>query len=136
MSETNRSPYADDALDVENGTQPEEIQRFVHRRAINPIVIDDKVVWNFNNHEVNMDQLESQVGNFMNDKFLIPHQTSGAWGYMVCLLPLEIREAEILAYDQTRGQYNPYPNFIRHTDGIENARVRQEIAEAIQEKDL
>lgn len=133
MSEEHRTPYADDTLNVENGTQPEEIQEFVFDRATNPIRIDDLVVWNFNNHEVNREALKEQLGGFIHDEFVIPYQASGVWGYMISLLPDFIAEAEILAYNQSRGQYNPYPNFIRHSEEVTNEQIRDAIAKTLQQ---
>jgi len=133
MTEKKRTPYADDALSVENGTQPEEIQEFVERRAANPYEIDEKLVWNFNNHVIDETRLADQVEGFLYDEFVIPYQASGVWGYMVTLLPDEIREAEILTYSQEHGKYNPYPNFIRHSEDEENDDVRRRIVERLRE---
>lgn len=133
MTKEYRTPYADDALDVENGTQPEELQDFVERRALNPIKIEGLIVWNFNNHIVDEQALREQSRNFLNDEFVIPYQASGAWGYMVTLLPTRIREAEILTYSQSRGRYNPYPNFIRHSEDATNENIRRRLTERLQE---
>lgn len=134
MTDKHRTPYAEDELRVQNGTQPQEIREFVEERAKNPIVIGDTVVWNFNNHEVNYEVLERQVEDFLYDEFVIPFQASGVWGFMVTLLPEEIREAEILAYDQSKGQYNPYPSFARHSEEEVNNELRQRIAVEIRGK--
>lgn len=134
MDEEYRTAYADDAIRVENGTQPEEIHSFIERRASNPIQIDGKIVWNFNNHVVDEEQLAGQIEDFIYDEYVIPYQASGAWGYMVTLLPQRIREAEILTFNQHHGQYNPYPNYIRHSDNDENEAVRMAIERWIAEK--
>ena len=129
MGNKNRTPYADDVFSVENGTQPEEIQEFVVNRATNPKEIEGLVVWNFNNHMLNVDALEHQADDLLYDEFIVPYQASGVWGYMISLLPDRIREAEILTYNQHRGEYNPYPNFIRHSEVDDNNDVRERIEE-------
>jgi hypothetical protein len=129
---TKRTEYTEDALEVQNGTQPEEIQAFVERRATNPVEVGDLLVWNFNNHKVNIEALESQADGFIYDEYVIPYQASGVWAYMTTLLPELIREAEILAYDQSRGQYNPYPNFFRHTDAEDNDVIKRAIEEQLE----
>lgn len=124
-----RTPYADDHLKVEHGTTPSDIQDFVLRRATNPIHVGDTTVWDFNNHSPNMEALEKQVTDLMYDRYLIPFQASGVWGYMYHLLPEQLRIVEILAYNQSRGEYIPYPNYLRHSDGRRNDEIREEIAQ-------
>lgn len=132
-TQMNRTPYSEDALRVENGTQPEEIQEFVIRRAKNPYIIDDVIVWDFNNHMVNINALEKQVGDLLNTEYVIPYQASGAWAYMVSMLPKRIREAEILTYNQSEGEYKPYPNYFRHSDPAVNNGIRRRLADKIDE---
>lgn len=129
MEDENRTPYADDALNVENGTPPDEVQHFVERRAMNPVKVAGLTVWNFNNHTINQEKLAKQAGDFIYDEYVIPFQASGVWGYMIQLLPERIAEAEILTYNQSRGQYNPYPNYIRHSDEDINDAIRERIRE-------
>lgn len=132
----NRTEYADDAINVQNGTQPEEIQEFVEQRATNPVHVNGLTVWNFNNHVVNEEQLADQADDLIYDEYLISFQSSGVWGYMVALLPERIRDAEILAYNQTRGKYNPYPNFYRHSEPKENDAIQQRIADQLREEQV
>jgi hypothetical protein len=136
MSKEHRTEYTDDRLPAEHGTEPEDIREFVERRTKNPILVGNTIVWNFNNHEVNMEALEAQVDDFLYDEFVIPFQASGVWGYMVELLPEYVREAEILTYDQSKGQYNPYPSFSRHADAEKNDKLRGELEEFIEEEFL
>lgn len=133
MSNEHRTSYADDALRVENGTQPEEIQSFVERRAKDPIEVKGVKVWDFNNHVLNREALREQADDLLYDEYVIPYQASGVWGYMVQLLPPRIREAEILTYRQRDGEYNPYPNYIRHSEPETNDEIKQNIAECIEE---
>lgn len=131
MSNGKRTPYADDAIHVQNGTQPSEIYDFVERRATNPIEFEEATVWNFNNHVVNEEALADQVDDFLYSEFVIPYQASAVWGFMVTLLPPELQEAEILTYDQSKGRYNPYPCFIRHSDSEKNDEIRRRITEQV-----
>jgi hypothetical protein len=131
VSEDRGSPYKDDALVVENGVPPEEVQDFVLGRASNPEHVAGMTIWNFNNHQINEEQLERQADDLYYDEYLIPYSIPGAWGYMVSLLPEVIREVEILVYSQDRDQYNPYPNYFRHTSEGENNDIRDRIATKI-----
>lgn len=124
--------YADDALNVQNGTQPEEVREFVKKRSTEPIKIQEKIVWNFNNHPVKEELLREQSRKFQQDRFVIPFQATGAWGYMVQLLPTEIKEAEILAFDRKNKRYNPYPNFLRYSSQEEEDATREWIKEQIE----
>lgn len=133
MSDEHRTPYTDDMLRVEQGTGPEEIREFVRRRALNPLEVEGVTIWNFNNHEINMEALERDVKEFNRDEYVIPYQASGVWGYMVILFPKRLQEAEILAYQQDRGRYIPYPNYIRHSWDALNYDTRRKIKNAIAE---
>lgn len=126
-----RTPYSDDALQIENGTQPEEIHDFVLRRVQRPIEIKGLRVWNFNNHVPNKGALRSQAKEFMQDEYLIPYQKSGPWAYMASLLPESIQEAEILTYRQKDGRYEPLPNYFRHTDAETNRAIREQIQRVV-----
>lgn len=131
MMTRNRTPYADDALRVENGTTPDEIREFVRRRGSNPRRIGGLRVWNFNNHELNVEALREQGDDFLYDDYVVPYQASGVWAYMASLLPKEVKEAEILAYNQENGRYLPYPNYFRHSDRGPNQETLTDIAKAI-----
>jgi len=87
MGKNQGSQYTEDKINVSNGTQPQHIRDFVERRAKDPIIVEDKTVWNFNNHKPERDTLEEQVVQFYYDDFIIPFQASGAWAYMWHLLP-------------------------------------------------
>jgi len=131
-----RTPYSDDALRVDNGTTPNEIQSFVVRRALNPIEISGVRIWNFNNHELNRDSLDTQVDGFMYDEYMIPFQASGVWGYMTQLLPPKISEVEILTYQQDTGKYIPFPNYIRHSENQDTDALRESIGNALESMEL
>jgi hypothetical protein len=131
MSGGHRTPYADDALRVEQGTQPEDIQEFVQRRALEAHEIHGVKVWNFNNHTINEEALRRDALNFRHREYVIPYQASGVWAYMATLLPAEIREAEILAYRQQEGEYMPFPNYFRHSDDETNHATRASIRDSL-----
>lgn len=138
MTEENRhrTKYAEDALRVENGTQPDEIQDFVERRAENPFEVNGVIVWDFNNHALNAEALREQSDDLLYDEYVIPYQASGVWGYMVTLLPERIREAEILTYRQREGEYAPFPNYIRHSDPEVNNGLRSDIRKSIDDQGI
>lgn len=105
------SDYADDALIASQGMKATEIQDFVERRSKDPYTFEDVTIWSFNNHEIDVEQLREQAENLRADRFIIPYQVSGIWGYIVQFLPERIRTAEILTYRQGDGRYYAYPNY-------------------------
>lgn len=128
-NEGNRTEYAKDALIASKDVEPSDIQDFVERRAKQPLQFGDITVWSFNNHTVNEKQLERQAGKLNFDKFIIPYQASGIWGYMFSLLPERIRTAEILTYRSNEGRYYAYPNYAYHSDDEDNEDTKQRIDE-------
>lgn len=130
-----RTPYRDDMLRVEQGTQPEEIREFVARRAKNPEEIAGVRIWNFNNHELNKEALREQADDLRQDEYLIPYQASGVWAFMASLLPQRIRTVEVLTYQQERGRYVPYPNYFYHSDPTDNNGLTSELVHYWREED-
>lgn len=136
MSDEHKTGYTDDELRIRNGTRPPEIQRFVLRRAKNPIFVEDKVVWNFNNHTPNIESLEDRAETLRLDEYVIPYQISNIWAYMVSLFPQRLKDAEILRYQKSDGTYQPYSNYFRHSESEDNNRVRDEIDRYLNENDI
>lgn len=131
-----RTPYRDDALRVGNGTKPPDIRDFLRRRTRNPQHVAGMAIWNYNNHELNYEALREQSDEFMRDRYMVPFQASGVWGYMVQLLPEEIAELEILTYDQESGEYTPFPNYQRHSEQIKDKGTRMELLGIVSTDDL
>lgn len=131
-----RTEYTDDRLTIENGTEPREIHEFVVSRATDPHAVDGILVWNFNNHKLNKTALSEKSGDLMNDEYVVPHQASGAWGYMISLLPERIKTAETLTYSQWDGEYNPYPNYYRHVEEKEHDSIRNRISESLEDSGI
>lgn len=124
--------YADDSLGdednrVADSTTPEDIRDFVERRAVDPIVIDGVVVWNFSNHEVDMETLREDIEDFRFYRYVIPFDASGVWGYIVELLPEQIASAEVLTYSKGQERYLPMPNYSWHSDDGEDEEFRKRL---------
>lgn len=134
-NEKHRTPYADDALVVKNGTQPDEIRDFVRQRTLNPEQVAEMTVWNYNNHEVNTEVLRETADELARDEYVIPYQVSGVWAYMTTLLPKRVREAEILTYSQDEGDYRPYPNYFFHSEELANGALRAQLTTSLSEGD-
>lgn len=104
--------WAEDALLIEDETDVEEVKQFLKRRTMNPIVVGDTTIWNYNSHEVEKDVLRrDEQYKLAEDKYLIPYQVTGIWGFMFHLLPDRIREAEVLVYHSSDNSYRAYRNF-------------------------
>jgi len=122
-----RSPYADDAIRIDEDTTPEEIHSFVDRRTRNPILIGESAVWNYSTHEPDMEELRKKVEEVGKDEFVIPFQVTGIWGYMQELLPREIREKSLLVYHEDLGEYKAFPNFLYFSSEMQDRRLRQHL---------
>lgn len=104
--------WAEDALLIEDDTDVEELKAFLKRRTMNPIKIGETTVWNYNSHEVQKDALrKDEQYKLSEDKYIIPYQVTGIWGFMFHLLPDNIREAEVLVYHSSENSYRAYRNF-------------------------
>jgi len=106
------SDFADDGLLISENTEAEEVKDFLRRRMDNPYRFDSAVVYDFNSHEIDADALEEAVeGKLTHDKYLIPYQVTGTWGFMYHLLPESVKAAEILVYHHGDEAYYAYQNF-------------------------
>ena len=108
------TPYRTEALYMTEDTSVSDVLDFMRSCIENPIEVEDKIVWNFSTHEIDSEALEG-VAEKREDKFIIPYQVTGAWGFMFTVLPEEVRNAEILVYDTGAGDYKAYRSLYRTT---------------------
>lgn len=128
-SENFNQSTADDGLYIDSDTTVEEIKEFITRRVENPVVIDGTTVWDFCGYELNEDALEQAVRTKLReDKYVIPFQVTGTWGFMYHLLPGELRDSEILVYDPGQGTYKGYKNYARDLATEQEEAFRQDLA--------
>ena len=110
------TPNSDDGLRIVRTTDTQEVRDFVERRTKDPIEVDGVTVWNYSTHEPHMSELRRKAGALRRDRYIIPYQVPGAWGYMQDLLPEKLREAELLVYSKADGTYKAFPNLLRESD--------------------
>lgn len=117
---SNKTPYEDDSLMMSSDTALEEVQSFVRRRLQNPYMINGKVIWNFSNHKPDLDALEFCTRNKLEeDRYVIPFQVTGTWGFMVQLLPEDMKKYELLVYKPQYEDYAAYKNLRGEIDDEE-----------------
>lgn len=123
---------ADDGLYLGADTTIEDIKAFLQRRAENPVVVDDTHIWDFCSYERDDDALQEAVQYKLRaDKYIIPFQVTGTWGYMFHLLPEDLRDAEILVYDPKSGTYRGYTNYARDLASEQEEAFRQDLARRV-----
>lgn len=125
------TPYADDAVHINDGTDIEEIHEFIRRRALNPREISGAIVWNFSTHEPNTSALEIAVEQFEDDRYAIPYQLNQTWAYMQHTLPRQIKRSTILRYNSSRGYYDIYRNFYQDDSFEEASNLRSQLAKQV-----
>lgn len=132
MSNRNKQQHADDGLYVNSDTTIEEIKGFVKRRVQNPVKVDDTVIWNFAGYKLDKEALRHSVRNKLHDdRYIIPFQVTGTWGYMFHLLPQELKDAEILVYDVKSDTYRGYTNFYSRMSVEEEEAFRRDLARRV-----
>lgn len=131
-SESFNQDAADDGLYIDRDTTVEEIKEFLKYRAQNPIVIDGTVIWDFCGYERDEEALREAVRiKLQGDKYIIPFQVTGTWGYMFHLLPEHLKDAEILVYDPRQGIYKGYRNYARDLSREQEQSFRQDLARRV-----
>jgi len=119
--------YRDDMLYMEEETSTGEVIEFMRRCIENPVTVDGKVVWNFSTHEIDPEAIAA-LRRKEQDRFVIPYQVTGAWGFMFTLLPEEIRDAEILIYDPADEEYMAYRSLHRTTAEDRMEQIRYDLS--------
>ncbi|UBF23041.1 hypothetical protein HCTV-16_gp58 [Haloarcula virus HCTV-16] len=128
------TPYAEDALLVDQDTSLDEVQSFIRRRVANPHVVEDTIIWNFSSHNVDEDALDKAVDRKLErDIYVIPYQVTGTWSYMFSILPEQLQRAEILVYKTNTGRYNAYTNFLREAPEEVHDDFRSDLARRVHE---
>lgn len=106
------SDFAEDALFISESTTSDEVKEFLRNRTEDPHRFDNAVVYDFNSHKIDASALERAVEEkLQGEKYLIPYQVTGTWGFMYHLLPKSVKEAEILVYHPQDEEYYEYQNF-------------------------
>lgn len=123
---------SDDGLYIDRNTDVGEVKEFLKRRAANPVVIDDTMIWDFCGYERDSQALQEAVQYKLKDnKYIIPFQVTGTWGYMFHLLPEHLKDAEILVYDSRNEMYKGYRNFARDLASEQEDAFRQDLAKRV-----
>lgn len=134
---THKTPYEDDSLRMSSETELEEVESFIRNRLRNPYMMNGKIVWNFSNHKPNLDALEFCTENKLEkDKYIIPFQVTGSWGFMVHLLPEEMKRYEILVYKPQYEDYAAYSNLLAEMNDEELEGFKGELSEDLEHLDL
>lgn len=129
--ENNNSTYRPNGLYVTESTTKEEVVDYVRDCIEHPYVEqtadgETKVVWNFSSHSIDHDGLD--VAGKDQDRFVIPFQVPGTWGFIVTLLPEPIKSAELLVYRQEHGEYFAFKNFHRITPQEQRDQIRADLS--------
>lgn len=123
---------ADDGLYIDSDTTVAEIQAFMKRRAHNPVKYQDTVIWDFCGFERDEDALREAVKyKLKSDRYLIPFQVTGTWGFMYHMLPERLKDAEILVYDARQNTYKGYTNYSRMMSREQTRAFRQDLAKRV-----
>ena len=135
-SENFQQNSANDGLYIDGETTVDEVQDFLKRRAEDPININGTMVWDFCGYERDAQALEESVRyKLQGDKYIIPFQVTGTWGYMFHLLPEHLKSAEILVYDPRQEVYKGYKNFSRSLSVEQEKAFRQDLAKRVADTD-
>lgn len=129
--ENNGTPYRQNALYVTESTSVDEVMAYLRHCVENPLEVGDKLVWNFSTHEPDTDALE-EVKEKNQDKFVVPYQVTGMWGFMFGLIPDDVKDGDILVYHEDDGQYYAYRNFYRTTPVERQQQIREDLARRLE----
>lgn len=126
--------FADDALFIGEDTTAEEVKEFLRRRSEDPYRLNGTTVYDFNSHNIDGTALERAVnGKLEGEKYMIPYQVTGTWGFMYHLLPESVKEAEILVYHPQDEEYYAYRNFYPEVPSEVQSEFRHQLSRLAQD---
>lgn len=121
--------YAEDAPNITDSTEIDELVSYTRRRVENPIVIDDVTIYHFNSHEPDIDALEQAVEEKLeNTVYQVPLQITSGNMFIQSILPNRVKEAEILIYRKDSEEFFGYRNFMRDIPVEGREGIQQELA--------
>lgn len=120
----------DDAMFVQESTTTDEVLRYVRSRLRNPEKFDGNTVWNFSSYEFDQDRFTQK----REDRFIIPYEVAGTWAFMYALMPEEVREAELLVYQDGQDEYIAYKNFYREVPQLQREEFRTSMSKLLSEE--
>ncbi|MEM3793296.1 MAG: hypothetical protein QXS76_00155 [Candidatus Bathyarchaeia archaeon] len=118
-------------LFVDEDTPPEELYAFIQNRINNPIKIGEKFVFDFSNHEPDMEALRAAVSSDHHKYFTIPFAVSAVWSYIAASLPRDLRIAPALVYSPNRKVYSIFINPFFKLPEVKYRRLRYEFEEML-----
>jgi hypothetical protein len=126
---TPQIPTHDQRLWISQDTTVTEVVDYVRSRLAEPSTMNGKTVWNF--HARDLDARALVNADLDDGHYVVPYQASGAWGWMVEIIPQEIAEAPVLVYRGDEGTYEVFDNF-RAAD-VDHAALRATHEEFVHE---
>lgn len=123
--------YREDAVYVTEETTLDEIVTFVRNSIEDPIEQDGTVVWNFSNHKFSYSRVDWKSLN--HNRYVVPFNVTGVWGFMFSLLPKEIKNSETLVYYEDREKYFALTNFHRTMPDEQIEQIQYDTSMRVQE---
>lgn len=126
----NGTPYREEALYVTEDTTVDQVVAYLRHCIENPVQQGDNIIWNFSTHEIDWSALDIEDKN--QNRFIIPYQVTGTWGFIYQLLPEDIKSAELLVYHANDETYYAYRNFYRTTGRDRQDQIRQDLGRRLE----
>lgn len=113
-------PSHDKRLWIGEATTIGDVVGFVRSRLEEPARLNGTIVWNF--HARDLDARALVNADLDGGHYVVPYQASGAWGWMIEILPQKIADASVLVYRGDQEAYEVFDNY-RAAD-VDHAALR------------
>lgn len=123
--------YTEDAPEIDDTTEFEELIEYARKRIENPIEIKGTSIYHFSSHEPDLDALEDAIDKKLRrDEYIVPLQVTSGWMFIQELLPQHIKESELLIYREDIEEYYAYKSFIRECPEESIQKLKEEFADS------
>lgn len=124
-----------DKLVITSDTTPEDVVQFVEDRVRNPTRINDTVIYNLSSYDVREDELREAIDvKLSGDVYVIPHQVTSAHGFIMTILPEQLKEADILVYASNSREYRAYSSLYAEMRGDQRAETQVYLSDIVEEQ--
>lgn len=123
-------------LYMDDETEAADVLDFVAERTENPAVFNDRdvVVFNYHNQPLVAHAIAEWAFDADPGVYVVPFQVSGVWGFIQRVLPVPIRNADVLAYRKGSDVYVDYTNWRRvYVNDGEEFESEADVEEKIEE---
>lgn len=120
---------------ITSDTTYDEVVEFMEHRLKQSIEVNGSTIFNLSSYDVDeaalIDAIELKLDK---EVYVIPHQVTSTWGFMMTVLPERLKNADVLVYATDQNEYRAYDSFYRQMNGSQRAQQQMDFQTLVEEE--